>query len=510
MPRQPNILFLFSDQQRFDTIGALGNPVIRTPALDRLVREGTAFTSAYTPSPVCVSARACLTTGLPCHLTGVFDNDGKEIQATSMMEALSKEGYQTHGVSKMHFIPNARRLWGFESRDFHEEGAGHDDYYEHLEQNGYGYARDALGARSEYYYVPQVSQVPDEMHTTSWTADRAIDFLQRRDTSRPFFLWASFIKPHPPFETPFPWYRLYRTAEMSAPEHLEGAEDTLTYWNRVQNRYKYKDAGYDGFLARTTKASYYACISHLDYHISRILEALGDEADNTLIVFSADHGEYMGDFGCYGKRGMHDASCRVPMLLRWPGQVPAGQRCDEPVSLLDLFPTFLQAAGSATPKPYAYGHSLLEVQRGQCPRDRVIGQFQQGRYGLYMSAGRRWKYVYSAPDESEYLFDRERKDSDAHNLAGNPCYQEVLEEQRQLLQATLSEDGYEFPLQGNAWRQFPRVEFPTHPDAGVLFQDCAGTQEAIDALGPYARKATLPEALQTDLLTNLETDEEGT
>jgi arylsulfatase A-like enzyme len=189
----PNILLLFTDQQRFDTIAALGNELIRTPALDRLVREGTAFTRAYTPSPVCVSARCSLVTGLAPHVTGCVDNMRMPEDRPSFMERLREAGYQTHGIGKMHFSPDPRRLWGFEARDVSEElSSPDDDYRRFVIENGFDHVEDVHGVRSEYYYLPQPSQLPARLHNTTWVADRALDFLKRRDRGRPFFLWASF------------------------------------------------------------------------------------------------------------------------------------------------------------------------------------------------------------------------------------------------------------------------------------------------------------------------------
>ncbi|MFA5687529.1 MAG: sulfatase-like hydrolase/transferase, partial [Kiritimatiellales bacterium] len=177
--KKPNILFLFTDQQRFDMIAALGNPVIKTPALDRLVREGTAFTRAYSPSPVCISGRCSLITGLPAHVTDCTDNVPMPQNLSSFMELLNGGGYQTHGIGKMHFSPDPLRMWGFESRDRHEEvwGASDNDYAAWLREHGYSYVIEDGGMRSEYYYIPQPSQFPAEAHQSSWVADRSIDFL---------------------------------------------------------------------------------------------------------------------------------------------------------------------------------------------------------------------------------------------------------------------------------------------------------------------------------------------
>ena len=483
---RPNILLLMTDQQRFDTIAALGNSIIKTPALDRLVRQGTAFTRCYTPSPVCVSARHALVTGLSPSQTGCTDNDGVVRDDISLMQRLSEVGYQTHGVGKMHFNP-PRKLWGFESRDFSEEGGGRDDYRIFLDENGYDHVEDPHGVRSEFYYLPQPSQVPARLHHTQWTADRSLDFLDRRDQTRPFFLWTSFIKPHPPFEAPTPWHRLYRAAEMEPPTRFPGDQELLTLWNRVQNRYKYRDKGNDEMLLRTMRATYYACISFIDRQIGRILERLENDGllDNTLILFTADHGEMLGDFGCVGKRSMLDGSVRVAMLAHLPGRFEAGARCEVPATLLDIVPTCLAAVGA--PLPAADGRDLSELQGERT----VYSQYSSGATGLYLAATRDWKYIYSAADEREWLFDLNRPSPEHHNLANNPLFLRTLENLRGELHRKLRAEGCADVLSGDSWRKFGRIELPRDPDFGLLFQDPSDAQERLNALGPdYAREVT--------------------
>lgn len=487
-PRRPNILFILTDQQRFDTIAALGNGQIKTPTLDRLVRDGTAFTRAYTPSPVCVSARCALVTGKPPHQTGCADNAPMPQNAPSFMERLQAGGYQTHGVGKMHFTPDYRRMWGFESRDVAEEMKD-GDFRQFLDANGYAHVDEPNGIRSEYYYIPQPSQLPAHLHQSAWVADRSRAFLERRDRSRPFFLWASFIKPHPPFETPTPWNKLYRAAEMPLPFRPEGYADLLTYWNRVQNRYKYRDAGHDDWLLRTIRAAYYASISFVDYNIGRILESLGGEIDNTLVLFTSDHGELLGDYGSVGKRCMLDAACRVPMIARLPHVFEAGEVCDTPVSLLDIAPTFLAAAGAdkqGADKPFGPGENLALLAQQSGDRD-VTSQFQAGPLGVYMMASRTHKYIYSAPDRKEWLFDVAADPLESRNVAENPLQAGTRRTMRARLIEYLEADNYTLPLNGSEWRHFPRPRFPQTPDGGVLFQDPPNTAGRVASLGEYAR-----------------------
>jgi choline-sulfatase len=471
MPKLPNVLLLMTDQQRFDTIAALGNPIIQTPALDRLVREGTVFTAAYCPSPVCVASRCSLLLGQWAHQTGCTTNAPMPQERTSLMEFLHEAGYQMHGIGKMHFVPESRKLWGFESRDFSEEGGGEDDFTRHLKENGYGHIVAPHGERSEYYYVPQPSQLPERLHHTTWMGDRTLAFLQRRDRHRPFFCWTSFIKPHPPFESPVPWYRLYRTLEMPLPFLPPGSEALQTWWNRLQNRYKYRDQGMDMNLLRTMRAAYYACISFIDYQIGRILDALADEGilDQTLILFTSDHGELLGDYNCYGKRSFLDVAARVPLLARCPERFAAGARCDAPVSLVDVLPTCLAVAGLPT-RPEHAGIDLAQVAQGQAERDVIIGQLGQESTGLYMLRSRDFKYVYSAADRTEWLFPTNRWEE--RSLAGNPAFERALAEHRKRLIEWLRKDGYEIPLDGERWREFPPPPpVPDNPDAWQLFQD---------------------------------------
>ncbi|MDQ8180043.1 sulfatase-like hydrolase/transferase [Pelagicoccus sp. SDUM812005] len=481
-----NILFLFTDQFRADCISALGNEEIKTPNLDRLVRSGTAFTRCYTPSPVCVSARHALTCGVPPHQTGCVDNVDIECHRTSFMDELNMLEYQTHGVGKMHFV-EGKGDWGFQTRDISEELAYpgvRDDYRDYLEENGFEHVIDPHGLRSEYYYLPQPSQLPDKHHNTAWVADRSIDFLERRDRSRPFFLWSSFIKPHPPFETPIPWSRIYSMHEMEEPYLPDGYADQQCFWNHIQNRYKYRDGGYDRHLSRMIRAAYYATISHVDYHIGRILDALGDEIKNTLIVFSSDHGEMLGDYGAYGKRCMLDASARIPMVASLPGVIPAGKTCDHATSLLDLYPTFIDTADPILGKTNLEGRSLLAACDPE-GRDRIVySQFSQNGLALYMAADRAWKYVYSVADEKEWLF---RGGQEEVNLAGDPVFAEELKRLKGALMQRFEQDGYCDPIDGEEWRRFPKWEMPKDPDYGLLRQDPPQLSEESAKLGIYDR-----------------------
>lgn len=498
MSRQPNILFVMTDQQRSDTIRALGNREIRSPTLDSLVQSGTAFTNCYTPSPVCVAARSATITGAPPHLNGCTSNNESPLHMQSIMQVLDAAGYQTHGIGKMHFNPQVDAMWGFESRDISEEGArlreGRNDFHDYLAENGYGHVLEPQGMRSEMYYIPQPSQLPAEHHHTTWVADRAIDFLQRRDrekaggsvSARPFFLWASFIKPHPPFESPAPWNKLYRAANMLPPHRPAGFEQLLSYWNLHQNRYKYRDKGYDEMLVRTMKAMYYACISFIDFNLGRILAALGDDIENTLILYTSDHGEMLGDYGSFGKRTMLNPAARIPLIIREPEGANAGRIVDAPVSLLDVFPTFTAAAGLAIDERSPEGADLLELAADAGERKYVYSQVGEGNVGLYMIASRELKYVYSAADNREWLFDLRIDPQETKNWASNSRYDGQLRQLREALIGRFERDGYDMAVCDGEWREYEPPVFPDPAgDDGLLFQDAPHLPELLSELGLY-------------------------
>ncbi len=510
MSKQPNILFIMTDQQRSDTIRALGNRAIRTPVLDSLVQNGTTFSNCYTPSPVCVAARSATITGLPPHLNGCTANNESPLHRQSIMQVLGEAGYQTHGIGKMHFNPQVDAMWGFETRDISEEGARlrgrRNDFHDYLNENGYGHVLEPQGMRSEMYYIPQPSQLPAEHHHSTWVADRAIEFLQGRhretpdgsasagsvggqclrDPRRPFFLWASFIKPHPPFESPVPWNKLYRAADMPPPQRPAGFEQLLSYWNHYQNRYKYRDKGYDEMLARTMKAMYYACISFIDFNLGRILEALGQDIDNTLILYTSDHGEMLGDYGSFGKRTMLNPAVKIPLLVREPNRANPGREIDTPVSLLDVFPTFAAAAGLDIAKPSPDGANLLDIEAAAREREYAYSQVGEGNIGLYMIASRDLKYIYSAADNKEWLFDLRIDPQETKNWAGNSRYDGQLRELRGRLIGRFERGGYDMAVQDGAWREYEPPVFPDPDgDDGLLFQDAPHLPELLRALGPY-------------------------
>ena len=521
----PNILHIFTDMQRWDTIHALGNGVIRTPNLDRLAAQGVAFTNAFSPSPVCISARCSMIHGQYPMNTGCYENTVMPTDdRQSFMDALTQAGYRTHGIGKCHFTPDGYALRGFESREIQEEGGlgsmeelERADYLRHLHGRGYGHICEVHGSRGEMYYIPQPSQLPAEDHPTQWIGDRAVAFV--RDSARvaqPWYLFASFIHPHPPFTPPAPWHKLYRPSLMPLPLVPEDHEALLTYVNRVQNRYKYRDQGTDKNLLRAIVAYYYACISFVDYQVGRMLDALeaSGQRENTLIVFTSDHGEFLGQNRCFGKRSMHDPASRIPLLLSMPARFDGGMTCDRPVSLVDLAPTFLNLADAHIDSHHLDGEDLAASLTGASNRKYVFSQLsvhhegmqrmahgrayprmlrqrkttdsdaeKVARFSSYMCVSREWKYFYSAPDDQEFFFDKIGDPNETRNHAGLQFVADALDDHKQALLEHLRLGNETAGIDGDDWRRFEPQTIATDPDTGLLIQD---------AYTPWA-DMTLPE-----------------
>jgi len=478
MTDRPNILLLMTDQQRADTIAAVGNEIIKTPALDRIAKDGVAFTSAYTPVPVCVPARACMHYGqYPMH-TGCYDNGwAMPEDRPSYADVLTDAGYRTHAVGKCHFTKDEYALRGFQSREVQEEvpARDSDDYTHWLEEQGWGELPEPHGVRGEMYYIPQVSQLPTMFHPTQWVGDRSVAFLEEQAGSdQPWMLKSSYIHPHPAFAPPWPWHKLYRSFNLPYPHVPENAKDLHVHINRVQNRYKYRDQGIDRQLVRNIKAHYYACISFVDYQIGRILDTLEatGQRDNTLILFVSDHGELLGDYNCFGKRSMHDAASRVPMLAAMPGRFEGGRRCDRLTNLIDIAPTMLAAADVGDGGMACDGLDLATVQEGLADRDAVHMQYRLKGEGNYTTITDAWKYTYSAPDQKEFLFDRKNDPDETRNSAGD--HPAVVEQLRARTIAWLAEGGETEAIDGDQWKVYPKLEMPTDPNEGLITQDRPG------------------------------------
>ncbi|MFI4910138.1 MAG: sulfatase [Sedimentisphaeraceae bacterium JB056] len=484
---KPNVLVFMVDQMRADMIAALGNDYIKTPNIDRLCDRGTAFSNAFSPSPVCVPARCCLHYGRYPSSTGCFDNDySMPSKSSSFMDILTDAGYRTHGIGKCHFTPDLLELRGFETREVQEEIIDdwrNDDYMNWLfSREGTKHILDPHGVRGDMYYIPQVSQQSQQLHPTNWIGQRAMSFLSERafHPDRNWMLFCSFIHPHPPFTPPSPWHKLYRATDMPLPHINDDCEDNYTFINKFQNRYKFRDRGFDLNLVRRIRAHYFACISYIDCQIGKILDYLEQtgQIDDTLIIFTSDHGEYLGDNRCFGKRSMHDQAARIPLIASLPKVFEKGKICYEPVSLVDILPTIAAAADMDAPHD-CQGKDLAKVASGNSQREVVFSEFAHDDNSICMAVSKQWKYFYSIPDQKEYFFDRINDPEESKNLAESSDFAKVKEEYRNRLLDFLRDGNRNDIVDENGFKLLPKKDMPENPDDGLIYQDQPWANEAI-------------------------------
>jgi choline-sulfatase len=420
---QPNVLFIMTDQQRFDTIAALGNSDIYTPNLDRLAHRGVSFTNAYSSCPVCVPARYTIRTGCEPHTTRIFQNGRPQLLAGQppsmtarcggayLAQTMKTLGYRTFGVGKFHTQPWNEQV-GYDVHLHSEELYGTPEQRRgdafanwiataHAE---YDFIEGLMGERTEMYYMPQMSPMPASVTVEGWAASRAVEQIGVSD-SRPYFGFVSFIGPHPPIAPPIPFNRLYDPDRMSNPARGEREVDHMDEQIPFMNYAIWAEDVNDSH-ARVVRARYYGEITYIDDCIGRILDAVekrGD-AENTLICFYSDHGDHLGDHTAWQKETFFDVSCHVPFLLSWPAKLAAGKRCGELTALTDLFGIATTAAG----KPQLrQGVDALGVIEGTAkPRTDLFGYYGEPGTPLFkiMVRNGAWKYIFMANGGREQLF----------------------------------------------------------------------------------------------------------
>jgi len=406
---RPNVLFIMADQHRGDCLSADGHPVVRTPNLDQLARQGVRFRHAYSTTPTCTPARACLLTGMSPWNHGMLGYSRVAERYPVEMPRLMKEaGYFTMAVGKLHYTPQ-RNYHGYDLALLDESGREEtidfrSDYRSWFRSQAPNLNPDSTGVGWNDY-KGKAYVLPDRLHPTRWTADVAVNFLETWERAQPFFLKVSFARPHSPYDPPQKWMDAYRDATIPAPAVGDWA-------SRNEARNTERDDLWRGRLAagetRTARQAYYGSVSFVDEQIGRIAGALEKRGwlDNTLIVYTSDHGDMTGDHHLWRKSYAYEPSARVPMIIRGP-RVPGGKTSDAPVELRDILPTFLDTAGAPAPEKVD-GRSLLAAAQGTPWREFIdlehdICYAPENNWNALTDG--RTKYIFHAFDGREQLFD---------------------------------------------------------------------------------------------------------
>ncbi len=442
-----NILVICTDQLRADALGVHGHPIIQTPQIDQLAMSGIRFEHAMSECPVCCPARRILMTGLDPY--GIHMNINRDLQpfpeGPKLAELLSGAGYQTHGVGKMHTWPPRSRM-GFDDIEINEEGrtAGHpipDDYQQFLQEEGLGPIAHAHGlGNNQVGYRP--SPVPEYATSTGWTADRAMRFLRRRDPERPFFLYVSFDKPHPPATPPAEYYDLYRDLEFPKPVEGDWCEHKpLARKAKMQRAHNWELFSGREDVNQQWQRGYAAMITHIDSRIGQILGTLREQGldKNTWILFTSDHGDHSGDHGMVAKGDFLAGSCRIPLLLVPPDTALSAldssrisQASMAPAGLADLLPTLCEISGASCPEQVV-GQSLVPFLREEAPNFR---EYSFGNVTSHYSAqSQSHRYCWCSDTGYEYFFDLAADPKNVKDLSDTPELQELKQAHRAALMA---------------------------------------------------------------------------
>lgn len=433
-PRPRNILFIMTDQHNVHALGCYGSTEVKTPNMDRLAREGVLFENAFCQTGQCCPSRYSIWTGRHARSHGLYMNGQLEDQKEDTVgDIFQRQGYTTATIGKHHMhmyvVPDKH---GFdvvidlpEFREFMAtEGSTGEDFRGDLLPPTVRPGRSRVGA----------CQADNDHHKAGYWASQTIDFL-RENKDRPFCAWLSFYGPHTPIIASEPWASMYDWESVTLPpNHKYDYDYDVPGLKGTQD----KSGTFTEDLHKKTLAYYYALVSQIDHNIGRVLNELDHLglSENTVVVYTADHGEMMSEHGAWTKGGQgYDATVRVPLMLRCPGVIPDGVRRKEMACSIDLLPTLLELTRQPIPKN-VQGKSLVAPATGESGewRDTVFSEIGRSlenqivttrtvnaKYVAYRQNG---KVVY------EQLFDLEKDPWEMKNEAGNSKHKQVLSELR--------------------------------------------------------------------------------
>ncbi|TFH03734.1 MAG: hypothetical protein E4H09_04725, partial [Spirochaetales bacterium] len=425
MKKKRNILLIHADQHRCDCLGAYGNDDIKTPNIDKIANDGVLFDNSFCCHPVCTPSRYSLLTGLYIHQHLCLTNASTLPQGIpTLPRQLKANGYRTTAVGKMHFTPTYLDV-GFDEMYLAEQcgdGRYDDDYHRWLKSEGLCDRLDTIDQVNEFRkQAPQQywdnfgafpSDLDERHHSTTWIADRAVECLDQWTESQNF-LMVGFIKPHHPSDPPVPWNAMYDPDHLSL---LPGSTGDLIHGDDGEGFFSCRDLTEASL--RRVMSLYYATISQIDYHVGRMVSLLKAKGlyDDTLIVYTSDHGDYMG----YHHRilkgyRMLEPLMRVPLVIKYPACSPLQGRDARLVNNIDVAPTLLSCVG-ITPPDSMSGTDLANEDAGP---DYVFAQ----SHNEYMVRSRTRKLLLHRNPEKSMFFDLERDPLEMTNLFSREEYQ---------------------------------------------------------------------------------------
>lgn len=428
VPR-PDILLIMPDQMRGDCLSILGHPVVRTPELDRLAREGTLFRRAYSCVPSCIPARYALLTGQSAQASGVVGYGARPITTTTLPGALAAAGYATVLVGRnMHQAP-ASGDCGYQRQILGSTYVADDDYDEWLKRVApqCGGVRDIvrqLGLDNNRWPAAPWP-LADELHPTAWIVQQSRQVVQAAPADRPLFLTTSFYAPHPPLFPPAKYFDEYLGRKLPPPAHGQWVD-----WNALspEGDKPGHRVRLEGDTLRRAQAGYFGLIEHLDAQIGALIADFKSRSRKAgrawVVVVTSDHGELLGDHGYFRKCEPYEGAANIPLLIACAAELgfKAGARNLQPVGLEDILPTLVELANVDRPAD-SDGRSLVSLLRGETSAVRAWLHFEHAPcYGpgqaFHALTDGRYKYIWRPTDGSQQLFDLERDPHEEHDLSG--------------------------------------------------------------------------------------------
>ena len=434
---QPNVILIIADQWRGDCLSVTGHTGVDTPNLDALARQGTVFNHAYSSCPSCIAARASLFTGLAPNSHGrIGYRDQIEWNYANMLPQLfSDAGYQTHCSGKTHFYPQ-RKHCGFHSHDSYEASQNFDgtyvnDYREWLRDQTGGQFNEWDHGMNDNSWMARPSQLPEHLHNNWWTMNTALDFIKRRDWTRPYFLNISFHRPHPPIDPPQAFYDIYKDREIP---DIPVGDWAAKYAVPVTGQATPYGLLPENVLLHSRRA-YYAQIAHIDNQIGRLLTSFRNlNEPMPHIIFTSDHGEMMGDHNMFCKSLPYEGSARIPLVV-FNAQA---EKSDNPINeqstaIEDIYPLILEMGGIAVP-PKIDGINPLTRPTGNDDDSYIHAEHNWcGDKGWQMLTDGREKYIWWTQSGEEQFFDLVADPDEMNDLGQDVSCAERLQPWRELL-----------------------------------------------------------------------------
>jgi arylsulfatase len=440
MLKQPNVLLITTDHWPASLLGCAGDPIVRTPTLDNLAECGTRFKNAYSECPVCIPARRTLMTGMSpkAHGDRTFQTELTMPNAATLAETFHDNGYQTYAVGKLHVYPQRDRI-GFDDVLLCEEGRVNygviDDYEMFLADQGYP-GQQFMHGMSNNQYTSRPWHLPEHCHVTNWTTQQMCRMIQRRDPTKPALWYASYTHPHPPIAPLQSYTDMYRDVDwpdLPVPAWFESDEKLPPTLQKIKQRW----GTIEGHAYKDAMIGFYALCTHIDHQIRLIIGQLREagELDNTMIIFTSDHGDMLGQHGLWAKRLFYEGSTNVPMIVVGPkgnNKIKENHVSDRLVCLADVMPTICEVAELVKPAS-ADGRPMI----GANERTHLYGEYGEGIEATRMVRDDRFKLIYYPVGNQTQLFDLENDPKELVNLSNDSAHQGVLSELTDLLTESL-------------------------------------------------------------------------